>query len=71
MRDKETTRTIMNYIIAARYEIEHAMSTLENDGFTENAPEIQDLDFIHDQLNDYINELEGELYGVPTVADWE
>ena len=44
---------------------------MENDGFTENAPEIQDLDFIHDQLTDYINELEGELYGVPTVADWE
>jgi hypothetical protein len=36
-----------------------------------NHPEIQDLDFIHDQLNDYINELEGELYGVPAVEDWE
>jgi hypothetical protein len=71
MRDKEITRKIMDHMNAARHEIEQGMAKLEYEGTMSNHPEIQDLDFIHDQLNDYINELEGELYGVPAVEDWE
>lgn len=61
----------MDHINSTVHELEGAMRVLEDDGMNKNGPELMELDFIRDQLTDYINELEGELYGVPAVEDWE
>ena len=72
MRDnKETEQYVLDRVYMAINEIELAMERMENVDRFEYAPEVSDLDYYHDKLSDYANELEGRIHGVATVEDWE